>query len=402
MGKHEKKAYLQRITLRYKKASKAEKRHILDEFCAVCSYHRKYAIRVLNRRKPSKQRCRAGRKQIYDRDTILEPLKRIWLATDQMCSKKLAAAMPLWLPFYDSAFEPLEETIKQPLLQLSPATIDRLLKPIRLNTALKGLSGTKPGTLLRNQIPIRTHAWDITQPGFMEADTVAHCGNSLSGNFVWSLTMTDYHSGWTECRATWNKGAHGVITQIQCIEQYVPFDLKGFDCDNGSEFLNYHLLRYFQDHPKSINFTRSRPYKKNDNAHVEQKNWTHVRQLFGYDRFDQPILVKLMNDLYQNEWSLLQNYFCPTLKLKNKQRINSKYKRQYHPPQTPYQRLINSQYIDQATKDKLNARYQTLNPFILQQQIQQKLNRVFQHIIVTSNVRQRLWPTVTFLYESTR
>ena len=245
MGKHEKKAYLQRITLRYKKASKAEKRHILDEFCAVCSYHRKYAIRVLNRRKPSKQRCRAGRKQIYDRDTILEPLKRIWLATDQMCSKKLAAAMPLWLPFYDSAFEPLEETIKQPLLQLSPATIDRLLKPIRLNTALKGLSGTKPGTLLRNQIPIRTHAWDITQPGFMEADTVAHCGNSLSGNFVWSLTMTDYHSGWTECRATWNKGAHGVITQIQCIEQYVPFDLKGFDCDNGSEFLNYHLLRYY-------------------------------------------------------------------------------------------------------------------------------------------------------------
>lgn len=181
-----------------------------------------------------------------------------------------------------------------------------------------------------------------------------------------------------------------MITQIQCIEQHVPFDLKGFDCDNGSEFLNYHLLRYFQDHPKRINFTRSRPYKKNDNAHVEQKNWTHVRQLFGYDRLDKPILVNLMNNLYQNAWSLLQNYFCPTMKLKDKQRINSKYKRQYHPPQTPYQRLIESKHINQATKDRLNTRYQTLNPFILQQQIQQKLNRIFQQVKVTSNVRQRL------------
>ena len=390
MGKHEKKAYLKQIKPRYKRATKAEKQRILDEFCAVCGYHRKYAIRALNRRQSTQRSRQSGRKPTYDRETIIEPLKRIWLATDQMCSKKLAAAMPLWLPFYDDAFEPLEATVKQQLLQLSPATIDRLLKPIRLITKTKGLTGTKPGSLLRNQIPIRTHAWGITQPGFIEADTVAHCGNSLAGNFVWSLTMTDYHSGWTECRATWNKGAHGVITQIQSIEAQLPFTLKGFDCDNGSEFLNHHLLRYFKNHPKRISFTRSRPYKKNDNAHVEQKNWTHVRQLFGYDRFDQPILVDLMNNLYQNEWSLLQNYFCPTMKLKDKQRLNSKYKRQYHPPETPYQRLISSQHIDQTTKDTLNARYQTLNPFILQQQIQQKLNSIFQHVKVTSNVRQRI------------
>ena len=147
MGKHEKKAYLKQIKPRYKKVTKAEKQRILDEFCAVCGYHRKYAIRALNRRQSTQRSRQSGRKPTYDRDTIIEPLKRIWLATDQMCSKKLAAAMPLWLPFYDGAFEPLEETIKQQLLQLSPATIDRLLQPIRLNTALKGLSGTKPGTL---------------------------------------------------------------------------------------------------------------------------------------------------------------------------------------------------------------------------------------------------------------
>ena len=202
--------------------------------------------------------------------------------------------------------------------------------------------------------------------------------------------MTDYESGWTECRATWNKGAHGVLEQIQCVENHLPFAIKGFDCDNGSEFLNHHLVRYFQEHPKGIHFTRSRPYKKNDNAHVEQKNWTHVRQLFGYDRFDNPILVELMNDLYRNEWSLLQNYFCPTMKLKDKQRINSKYKRRYHPPETPYQRIMTSEHIDQATKEKLKTHYLTLNPFTLQQQVQQKLNVIFKYVKVTSNVRQRL------------
>ncbi len=150
--------------------------------------------------------------------------------------------------------------------------------------------------MLKNQIPIRTHSWDISQPGFMEADTVAHCGNSLAGDFVWSLTMTDIDTTWTENRATWSKGAEGVLAQIRDIEARLPFLLKGFDCDNGSEFLNYHLLRYFTDHPSVTSFTRSRPYKKNDNAHVEQKNWSHVRQLFGYDRFEDPCLVNLMNN----------------------------------------------------------------------------------------------------------
>lgn len=224
----------------------------------------------------------------------------------------------------------------------------------------------------------------------MEADTVAHCGNSLAGNFVWSLTMTDFLTTWTEIRATWNKGAQGVIAQIQDIETRLPFPLLGFDCDNGSEFLNYHLVRYFTDHPSIQSFTRSRPYRKNDNAHVEQKNWSHVRQLFGYDRLEDQQLVELMNDLYANEWSQYQNHFCPSMKLVEKHRVNSKYIKKYSMPTTPYHRVMASDAIPQETKKTLKAVHDRLNPFILKQVIEKKLRVIFQRVKVTSNVRQRI------------
>jgi len=307
-----------------------------------------------------------------------------------MCSKKLKAAIPLWLPFYETTYEPLTTETQNKLLSISAATIDRLLSPVRLKHGRKGLSGTKPGSLLKNQIPIRTHHWDVSQPGFMEADTVAHCGNSLAGDFVWSLTMTDIHTTWTENRATWSKGAQGVLAQIQDIEAKLPFTLQGFDCDNGSEFLNHHLVRYFTEHPKVVSFTRSRPYKKNDNAHVEQKNWSHVRQLFGYDRFDDPRLLPLMNDLYANEWSLYQNHFCPSMKLLEKQRINSKYRKKYGAPKTPYQRVMASVQVAGEAKARLKTVHQSLNPFILKQNIERKLRVIFQYVKVTSNVRQRI------------
>jgi hypothetical protein len=390
MGKNERRAYLQAIRLRYRRANRKSKATILDEFCAVCGYHRKYAIKLLNRSGRRRQSRRPGRPATYASGTLLTALKRIWFATDQMCSKKLKAALPLWLPFYDTVYEPLKPDIKAQLLAMSPATIDRLLKPIRVRASRKGLCGTRPGSLLKNQIPIRTHHWDITQPGFMEADTVAHCGNSLAGDFAWSLTLTDILSTWTEIRATWNKGAAGVCEQIEAIEAQLPFTLLGFDCDNGSEFLNFHLLRYFSDRPKEVAFTRSRPYKKNDNAHVEQKNWTHVRQLFGYDRIEDIDLIPLMNDLYANEWSLYQNHFCPGMKLVEKQRINSKYKKRYDAPRTPYQRLLDSAHIDEETKNRLQDVHRDLNPFILKQGIEKKLKRIFRQIKVTSNVRQRI------------
>jgi hypothetical protein len=372
--------YLEAIRTRYRKAGRTEKGIILGEFCAICGYNRKYAIRLLRTKPSSPPKRKPGPVPHYDKELLLTPLKRIWFATDQMCSKKLKAALPLWLPFYEEEYEPLVPEVRQKLLAMSPATIDRLLRPIRA-LCKKGRGSTKPGTLLKNQIPIKTHNWDVTKPGYFEADTVAHCGTSMAGDFVYSLTFTDIFSGWTENRAVWGRGSQGVLNQIRNIEESIAFPILGFDCDNGSEFLNHHLVRYFTNRPKApVHFTRSRPYHKNDNAFVEQKNWTHVRQLLGYDRFDNPELVPVLNDLYRNEWSLFNNYFRPTLKLKEKLRINSRYLRKYEPPLTPYQRLLDSDQVSQEAKKALEAVYNSLNPFKLKRKIEEKLKAVF-HLV---------------------
>jgi hypothetical protein len=389
MTRQEKQAYFEAIYKRYRKANRSSKSKILDEFCTICHYDRKYAIRKLNHPISKRKKRKPGRRPVYQRPDILSVIKTIWFATDQMCGKRLVAAIPLWLPHYETFYHPLSADIKQKVLSASAATLDRLLHPLRAQYK-GGLSGTKPGTLLKNQIPIRTDNWDITRPGFMEADTVAHCGHSLQGDFVWSLTLTDILTEWTECRATWNKGSIGVIKQIKAIEQALPFPLRGFDCDNGSEFLNYHLWRYFTEHPNQPQFTRSRPYKKNDNAHVEQKNWTHVRHLFGYDRFEDSTLVELMNDLYANQWSLYQNHFCPTMKLLAKKRVGARYIKKYETAKTPYERVMQCQSVNDETRQLLEKTHQSLNPFILKQQIEVKLKAIFSHVSVTSNVRQRI------------
>ena len=390
MGGNSRQEYLAAILKRYHhQSTREEKGLILQEFCAVCGYHRKHAIRLLNRRR-KRPRGRPGRRPVYHSPEFLTALKRIWLVSDQMCSKRLVAAMPDWLPRYKRTYETLSDETKNKLLSISAATIDRLLAPTRAMTRPRGRCTTKPGRLLRNQIPIRTHNWDITQPGFVEADTVAHCGNSLAGDFIWSLTLTDIHTGWTECRANWNNGATGSIKQIKNIEAGLAFELKGFDCDNGSEFLNHHLLRYFTDHKPKVKFTRSRPYKKNDNAHVEQKNWSYVRQLLGYDRLDNPPLVELINNLYANQWSRYQNHFCPTFKLLEKKRINSKYYKKYETPKTPYQRLIESPHVSEERKGTLRKQHQSLDPFKLKHQIDRQLKAIFKLVSVTSNVRKRI------------
>lgn len=377
MGKKERQAYLKAIRGRYGKASRTEKGKILDEFCAVCGYARKYALRLLGRAPVKNAPAKPGRPSRYACEAVLTPLRTIWLATDQMASKRLSSALPLWLPHYEATHGSLEASVRERLLAISPATIDRLLAPVRAEAGRRGLSGTKPGTLLKNQIPLQTNTWDVSTPGFMEADTVAHCGSSLAGDFVWSLTMTDLYSGWTECRATWNKGSAGVMTQIQAVQAALPFALRGFDCDNGSEFLNWHLLRHFQSGAQPIQFTRSRPYQSNDNAHVEQKNWSCVRQLFGYDRFHNPKVVALMNDLYAKEFSWLTNFFCPTMKLAEKKRVGAKIVKKHAPPQTPVQRLLDHPDVDEAIKERLRSQQQVLNPFELRDTIQRKLRRIF-------------------------
>jgi hypothetical protein len=386
-----KKAYYYAIKDRYLKATKKEKSIILlSEFCNVCGYNKKYAIRILNKIEPKvKIKKKHGSKPIYSSNELFKILKNIWIATDYICSKRLKAAIILWLPHYEKTYGILDKNIKKQLLKISPATLDRVLKSARIYSK-KGLHGTKPGTLLKNQIPIRTDNWDIKKPGFMEADTVAHGGNSTQGDFIWSLTMTDIHTGWTENRPVWNKGAEGIVNQIKDIERALPFELLGFDCDNGSEFLNYHLLRYFAENGKNIAFTCSRPNRKNDNAHVEQKNWTQVRNLFGYDRLDDRSILDAMNDLYANEWSLFNNFFKPSQKLIRKEKINSKYKRKYDIPKTPYLRVMESEFVPKEKKERLVKLYNQLNPFELKDSIDRKLKDIFINISVTSNVRIRI------------
>lgn len=270
--------------------------------------------------------------------------------------------------------------IRRKLLRISPASIDRLLKKVRTRYPRRGLCGTRCGPpALKSQIPLRTDNSDITRPGFLEADTVAHCGGSLSGEYLCSLTFTDIFSQWTENRAIATKGAAEVLERVKEVEEKLPFTLLGFDVDNGSEFLTWHLWRYFLNRAHPVDLRRSRPYKKNDQAYVEQKNWTHVRQLLGYERIEGADLVIEINDLY-SVWGLLHNFFCPTLKLKKKTRIGAKTHRQYHKPQTPYQRLLQSPAVTAEQKAALRICFQELNPLELKKQLEEQLKKVFQLI----------------------
>lgn len=373
--------YVEHLKKQYVGAAKKDKTRLLDELCQLTGYHRKHAISLISASKsdPKKPpKAKRGRKKAYTPEALLAPLKQLWFATDQMCGKRLQSVMPIWLPFYGATYGALDDEVKKQLLAMSSATIDRLLRPIR-NQCPKRIGGTKPGSLLKKHIPVKTDQWNESRPGFFEADTVAHCGVSLKGDFAWSLTFTDICTAWTENRAVWGKGSLGVCDAIKDIEAHLPFSILGFNSDNGDEFLNWHLLRYFTERKKNpVQFTRSRPYHKDDNAHVEQKNWTHVRQLFGYHRIDNKAVIELMNDIYSNECSLLRNYFYPTIKLEDKQRINAKIKKRYEKkPKTPYQRVMESEHIDRTTKDKLTEIYNTLNPFELKKSMENKLKRIF-------------------------
>ncbi len=367
-----KKQYLQAITKRYHKSRKKERSAILDEFCLVCGYSRNYAIRLLNQGHKRKRK-RPGRKSKYSDAEFLKALKHIWKASDYKCGKRLKKVIFLYLPHYEKHHGVLAPRVKSLLEKISPATIDRVLTRERLRSK-RGKSLTKPGSILRTQIPLRVNFWDANRPGFVEADTVAHCGSSAHGPFALSLTLTDINTTWTEIRAVWTKKSDGVVEQIKDIEKSLPFDLLGFDCDNGSEFLNDHLVRYFQK--KRIPLTRSRPYRKNDNAHVEQKNYTHVRQLFGTLRIENPDCVVLMNDLYANEWCWYQNFFCPSFKLKEKVLVGSKYKRVYDDPMTPYERVMESEHVGEDRKKSLEMLFNSLDPFELKKRIDAKARMV--------------------------
>jgi hypothetical protein len=378
MEKRIKRFYFESLARRYARSSKKVKGEILNDICTAEKCHRKHAIRLL-KGVSTKRDCQSGkprgRPSKYDNPDFCKVLRQLWKATQWMGSKALKASIPEWLPFYERHHGDVGEATRQQLTKISAATIDRILKPIKASGG-KGRCGTKPGTLLRNEIPIRAGVWDSTVPGFVEADTVAHCGTSLMGDFIWSLTITDIATTWTEMRALWGKGSSGVLSQIEDIEAHMPFELRGFDCDNGSEFLNNHLLRYFTEKPQTrsgvFQFTRSRPYHKGDNAHVEQKNYTHARQVLGYERLDFIELVAPINAMYSHELSLLRNHFYPSFKLKHKLLIKSRHRRVYDKPVTPYARVQLSAHVLKENKERLEALHRTLDPIKLQQSLTRK------------------------------
>ena len=379
MSPRSKKEYIETVVERYKKASRKQKTLILDEFCATLHCHRKHAIRSIKKfkrfRKPKNNK--PGRKPLYAHPAILKPLKKIWLTANLPCSKRLKPILSLWLPGYRESFGPLSPKIVEALSRISAATIDRILSSSRIQYKKRGRATTKPGTLLRNQIPIQTNQWDESRPGFLEADTIAHCGQSLSGMFAYTLNTVDIATAWTEQRAVWGKGETAVLEQIHDIEQSLPFPLLGFDSDNGGEFLNYHLYRHFSQKKQPVQFTRSRPYHSEDNAHIEQKNWTHVRQWLGYERLDNPQVIPLLNDLYRNEYRLFQNFFCPSVKLLAKERIGSKTYKRYDAPKTPYQRTLQSPLVPMQTKQNLTKQLESLNPFMLRKAMEEKFKKIF-------------------------
>jgi len=376
MGIQSKRQYLQTIRHRYRDANRNQKTQILDEFCLVCGYNRKYAIWLLNANGARKSRIKkkAGRKPIYDHPHILDVLMEIWKEAELPCATRLKAILPEWLPHFKKFI--VDDDIKEKLLRMSASTIDRLMAKSRPAFTRRGLSTTKPGSIIKKQIPIKTNQWDETIPGFIEVDTVAHCGTTTEGSYVFSINCVDIASEWTEQRAIWGKGAQGTLEAMKDIEKTLPFTIKGFDCDNGSEFLNWHLVRYFIEREKPVAFTRARAYHKNDNAHIEGKNWTHIRQMLGYKRFDNPKLTDLLNELYTSEWNDYFNFFIPSVKLISKTRVGSKIIKVHDKPKTPFKRLMESEHINNQTKVCLRQYFTTLNPFDLHHQMIAKIKPI--------------------------
>ena len=370
MGRRE---YLRAIYDRYRRASSAGKGKILDEFCRVCDYHRKHAIRLLHGPRPEAHpRPRRPRGPSYDR-AVIQALAQVWEAAGYPWSVRLKAMLPLWLPWLRQRTA-LSPELERQLRTISARQIDRRLRSRKRVLRRRLYGRTKPGTLLKHHIPIKTDHWDVHSPGFTEIDLVSHSGECANGEFAHSFNLTDIHTTWTETRAVLGKGETSIVAALEEMRQALPFTLRGIDSDNGSEFLNHHLLRYCR--AQQIQFTRGRPYKKDDNAHIEQKNWTHVRKLIGWDRYDSAAAVGLFNDLYRHELRRMMNLFQPSVKLLRKERIGSKLKRVYDPPRTPLDRLRACKDCDRTKMNELLHLRATTDPFELARIIEKKIDHI--------------------------
>ncbi len=373
------------VAPRYQQASRKDKQKILDEFTAASGYHRKYAIDLLQKKEPRVSIAKHQRKPRPRRYTaeVKAALVTVWEASNRICSKRLVPFLPTMIDALKRhGHLSLEPEIKARLLTISPATVDRLLADIRHSGQPHGLSTTKPGFLLKHQIPIRTFAdWNEDGPGFVEADLVAHCGNTVIGSYLHTLVMTDIATQWIEFLALLFRDQTAVVQAVQQAQTLFPFPLLGLDTDNGSEFLNYTLWLYCTN--KSINFTRSRPYKKNDQCHVEQKNGSVIRRFVGYDRFEGAEPCRILNELYRYLRSYI-NFYQPSLKLIEKKRQGARVTRTYDQAQTPYQRVLAAPNVSTESKQKLRNEFLTLDPVYLLQQIHTLQDQLWSYAFLRS------------------
>lgn len=376
------KEYLVAIIDRYKKLDKKGKTALLNEATQVTGLTRKHLIRVLKEPKEQLAKKKAsGRRSTYDPTLLVPHLRFLWIQMERISARRMKAALSDWLPFYrEPSYSP---QIQRWLEGMSVSTLERLLRKIRSSeVARKGISTTCPARFMKNQIPLNTFDAKIDKPGFTQADTVAHCGTSTAGQYANSITLTDIDSTWTENRAVFSKKALEIRKHFVDLDQSMPFDILAINTDSGSEFLNTPMVEFMRrpHGGRAITFTRSRPYQKNDNCYVEQKNYTHVRELFGYERIEDERLVAMMNEIYKNCWNPLQNFFLPTFKLKEKVRVGARIVKKFDAPQTPYDRLMKSPHLTDEKKERLRATKSRLNPFKLKADLEARLKVFFEEL----------------------
>jgi len=374
MSQRSKRELLEEIRPRYLKAKKSEKKTMLDEFVAATGYHRKYATRILKHGHPRHSGKKHGLLKVYEGDVVVA-LEQIWEICGRICSKRLHPFLPEMVKVLERCGElQLSAETKALLLQMSRSTIDRCLGPARFEHP-HGLSTTKPGCLLKKAIPVRTYTpWDEDKPGFLEIDLVAHCGQTTEGQYINTLTCVDLSTGWIECLAVRQRTQQAVFEAIQTMRTHLPFPLLGLDSDNGGEFINDLLYRYCLS--EEITFTRSRPYHKNDQAHVEQKNWSVVLRLIGYARFETETEYQLLDSIYA-DLHLYANFFQPVLKLVSKEHVDKKLLKRYDQAATPFQRILATKDIPFETKARLTNLYVQLNPVNLRTTIDAKVAKLW-------------------------
>lgn len=374
MGSAAKREYMKKTWERYVKADREGKSRILDEFCPTYGCDRKYAIRLMAEGPPLEGRQSRRRRGPTYAKRVIDVLHAVWERSHYLWSERLKEALPLWLASIRRHYHTTSEEERQ-LLKMSPSTMDRRLKDRKIELRRRIYGKTKPGTWLKHVIPIRRGPWSVRRPGFTEMDLVSHSGNCAEGDFAQTLNMTDILSAWTERRCLPTKAQHYVCESVAEIRAALPFDLLGLDVDSGGEFINHALYEYCERNPK-VKLTRSRPDKKNDNAHIEQKNNTHVRQWLGYFRYDTPRAVEAINGLYRNELRLFQNLFQPSVRLKKKVRIGSRIKRVYDEARTPLDRLAACKKANTRKVAELLALRKELDPIALSMTIDAKLRKI--------------------------